>query len=278
MSCSHLRASRTLYFGSPAEQPENAALWREVPMAISIIASTPIHAVLSKPLSAGWNRIPGIKVSGTSVTIRPAEFFFEYSEPRWVVCDWELVEQVLLGRGETSEATYEQRVADFVHEHGRTVDAGADVLRVAEQVYGYLFRAEHLDDSGVRSLGVDEFHLDVLRQMGIIMALNRVELSGQLSVVSPAWFFPVCSKKVFDLDQRTADMIDELYHGTFFNEKRRVESVLAHAALGGRLVHGCQSVPDMAGGCVVAYGTDINAFYANLRLLKQDWIEKIASY
>jgi len=28
--------------------------------------------------------------------------------------------------------------------------------------------------------------------------------------------------------------VDEFYHGTFFNEKRRVEYVLAHAALGGR--------------------------------------------
>lgn len=241
----------------------------------TISPAAPIKTVLAKPLSAGWNKIPGISVSGRTVTIRPAEFFFEYSQPRWVLSDWELVERNLLGQGETSEATFEQRVADFVQMHGREVADGAEVLRVAEKVYAYLFRAAHLNDSGVRSLGVDEFHLDVLSEMGIVMALNRVELTGQLSVVSPAWFFPVCSKKVFELDQKTAGMIDELYHGTFFNEKRRVESVLAHAALGGRLVHGCQSVPDMAGGCVVAYGTDINAFYENLRSLKQDWIDKI---
>lgn len=242
------------------------------------IMSAPIEVVLARPLSLGWNKVPGISVSGTRVTIHPAEFFFEYTEPQWVLCDWDLVRQELLGRGETSDATYEQRVADFVHRYGRKVEDGAEVLCVAEAVYTYLFRPAHLDDPGVRSLGVDEFHLDVLRQMGTVMALNRVELNGQLSVVSPAWFFPVCSKKVFNLDQHTAELIDELYHGTFFNEKRRVESVLAHAALGGRLVHGCQSVPDMAGGCVVAYGTDINAFYDNLRGLKQDWIDQIEKY
>ena len=43
-------------------------------------------------------------------------------------------------------------------------------------------------------------------------------------------------------------------------------------------MHGCQAVPDMAGGCVVAYGTDINAFHDNLRRLKQDWIDQIEKY
>lgn len=56
-------------------------------MTTSIISSAPIEAVLSKPLSAGWNKVPGIGLSGATVTINPAEFFFEYSEPRWVLCD-----------------------------------------------------------------------------------------------------------------------------------------------------------------------------------------------
>lgn len=241
----------------------------------TIVASTPIEVSLDRPLSDAWNRIPGMTVSGQDVRIEPDQFFFRYANPTWVVANWPLTRDTLLGRIETAAETYEQRVADFVGEHGATVTDGAEVLRVAEQVYSYIFRTDHLDDAGVRALGVDEFHLEVLRQMGIIMALNRVELNGELSVVSPAWFFPVCSKKVFGLDEPAAAMIDELYHGTFFNEKRRVESVLAHAALGGRLVHGCQSVPDMAGGCVVAYGTDIDAFYANLRGLKQEWIEAV---
>lgn len=246
-------------------------------MATQVVAA-PIEAELGNPLSPGWNRIPGIQVNGTSVRIEPAEFFFEYREPHWLLCDWDEVQLELLGRVETSSATYEQRVSDFVTARGCRTEDGGEVLRVADRVYAHLFRAGQLDDPGVRALGVDESHLDILREMGTVMALNRVELDGQLSVVSPAWFFPVCSKKVFDLDDRTTELIDELYHGTFFNEKRRIESVLAHAALGGRLVHGCQSVPDMAGGCVVAYGTDIDAFHANLRHLKQKWIEEIEQY
>jgi hypothetical protein len=43
----------------------------------------------------------------------------------------------------------------------------------------------------------------------------------------------------------------EVYHSTWFNESRRIESVKAHAALGGRLVHGCQSVPNQSGGACV---------------------------
>jgi hypothetical protein len=69
--------------------------------------------------------------------------------------------------------------------------------------------------------------------------------------------------------------VDELYHGTFFDESRRAESVRAHAALGGRLVHGCSSVPCMAGGCVVPFGTDITRFRSELDLLKGEWMDRI---
>lgn len=73
------------------------------------VTSTPIEAVLAtplSPLSPGWNKIPGISVSGRRVTIHPAEFFFEYTEPQWVLCDWDLVRRELLGRGETRYSTY----------------------------------------------------------------------------------------------------------------------------------------------------------------------------
>lgn len=56
------------------------------------------------------------------------------------------------------------------------------------------------------------------------------------------------------LDDATGAMLDEVYHSTWFNEYRRVESIKAHAALGGRLVHGCQSVPNQSGGACVPYG------------------------
>jgi hypothetical protein len=73
------------------------------------------------------------------------------------------------------------------------------------------------------------------------MALNKVELTGHIANVGPCWFFPVATSVVVNFPDEEARALDELYHGTWFNEYRRVESVLAHAALGGRLVHGCQA-------------------------------------
>jgi hypothetical protein len=70
--------------------------------------------------------------------------------------------------------------------------------------------------------------------------------------------------------------LDELYHGTWFNEARRVESIKAHAALGGRLVHGCQSVPNQSGGVVAPYGCDIARFSRELAGLKHGWRTQIA--
>jgi hypothetical protein len=58
-------------------------------------------------------------------------------------------------------------------------------------------------------------------------------------------------------------------------EARRIESVKAHAALGGRLVHGCQSQVDMRGGCVVPYGVDLTEFRRELRAFGDDWIERV---
>ena len=67
------------------------------------------------------------------------------------------------------------------------------------------------------------------------------------------------------------ERVDELYHGGFFNETRRVESIKAHAALGGRLVHGCQSSPNMSGGVVAPYGLDVAQFTTELNAFKDDW-------
>ncbi len=147
------------------------------------------------------------------------------------------------------------------------------MLATAWQVYSYLFRDEHLADPGLA--GVTPRMLRMLRECGTIMSLNRVELTGHISVAGPAWMFPATSCVVFDLDEAAAGLLDELYHGTFFNEPRRIESVKAHAALGGRLVHGCQSVPNQSGGCVVPYGTDIAAFTAELAKFKNEWIGQI---
>lgn len=235
-----------------------------------------IKAQLDKPLSSDWNKVPGITVEGRSVRVDPGQYFFRYDNPSWIVCDWEAVRQQLLTAVEESNLALEQATLEFVRHHGVTTDDGGRVLRTAEQVYAHVFRAEHLDDPGLDGLTLE--HLRILREMGIMMALNRVELSGTISNVGPAWFFPVCSRQVFGLDDTTANMIDELYHGTFFNESRRVESVKAHAALGGRLVHGCQSAPDQSGGCVVPFGADIAAFTTELDGLKGEWMERIRRF
>lgn len=117
----------------------------------------------------------------------------------------------------------------------------------------------------------------MLREMGTMMSLNRVELTGSITTVGPAWFFPITAQVVYGLSEAEGAALDELYHGGFFNEYRRIESVKAHAALGGRLVHGCQSAPDQSGGCVVPYGTDMAQFQAELNGFKRQWMNAICA-
>ena len=73
-------------------------------------------------------------------------------------------------------------------------------------------------------------------------------------------------------------MLDEVYHGGWFNEYRRIEGIKAHTALGGRLVHGCQSVPDQSGGVVAPYGTSMADFAVELAGMKSEWIEQVESH
>jgi len=235
-----------------------------------------IEATLETPLSPQWNKVPGISVSGRRVCITPEEYFFCYEDPSWILCNWDKVEREMLHTEESEQISYEQRTLDFVRDNGYRANNGGEVLETAEKVYKYIFRDEHLNDPGLAD--VTPRHLQILREMGTIMALNRVELTGHISNVGPAWFFPLCSQRVYELDEEQAHLVDELYHGTFFNEPRRVESVKAHAALGGRLVHGCQSSPNMSGGCVVAYGTDIAGFYRELQAFKAGWMDRIRRF
>ncbi|MFC5183199.1 hypothetical protein [Actinomadura harenae] len=116
-----------------------------------------------------------------------------------------------------------------------------------------------------------------LVEMGVMMALNRVELSGEISNVGPAWMFGEAAHVVYGLGTEEAELIDELYHGSWFNEPRRVEQVKAHVALGGRLIHGCQSGTEvnMAGGCVAPFGVDIAAFRRELNAFRDAWVEQV---
>jgi hypothetical protein len=232
-----------------------------------------VQATVPGSLSETWNRLDGVTVDGNTVTLDPERYFFRYGNPSWLVCDWDAVRSHLLDVTETPEMTLEQQVLDFVRQYGRTTTDPAEVLSVAWHVYAYLFRDDHLADPDLTD--VNPLHLRILREVGTVMSLNRVELTGHISNVGPAWFFGDTARVVFDLTVEETMALDELYHGGFFNEARRVESIKAHAALGGRLVHGCQSAPNQSGGVVAPYGVDVTRFHADLATFKAEWRQRI---
>ncbi|MEU8954999.1 hypothetical protein AB0C93_11910 [Streptomyces sp. NPDC048518] len=240
----------------------------------STAESKPFSVTLPEAFTPEWSRIDGITVDGHTVAVDPGKYFFRYENPTWVLADWDLVRAELLDVAETSEQAVEQRALEFVKAHGQLTGDPAKVLEVGYEVAAYLFRDEYV---GVGGLDVTERELKALREATTIMALNRVEVDGHLSNVGPCWFFPVATSVVFGFDEDEGERVDELYHGGWFNETRRRESVLAHAALGGRLVHGCQASADMAGGCVLAYGTDLVGFRAELASLRHDWMDRVTA-
>lgn len=229
---------------------------------------------LPEAFTETWNRIDGITVTGHTISVNPGQYFFRYENPSWLLADWDLVRSELLDAAETSEQAIEQRALEFVQAHGKLTHDPAKVLKTAYEVAAYLFRDEYVD---VGNLDVTERELKALREATTIMALNRVEVDGHLSNVGPCWFFPVATSVVFDFTEDQGKKVDELYHGGWFNETRRRESVLAHAALGGRLVHGCQASADMMGGCVLAYGTDLDRFRTELGEMKTGWMDRVAA-
>ncbi|MFI0481756.1 hypothetical protein [Actinomadura sp. 9N215] len=239
--------------------------------------TAPIRVVFPEEFHSGWNRIDGVAVEGNNLTIHPDAYFFRYENPSWIVCDWEHVKAGLLDVRETPTEAIEQKALDFVQTYGRTTDDAATVLGVAWQVNAWMFRDEITAEPGMAALGVKPVHARMLRETSTLMALNRVELSGRISNVGPAWMFPVACKVVYGLDEPEARLVDELYHGTWFDESRRVEAVKANAALGGKLVHGCQSSADMRGGAIVPFGVDMTEFRRELRDFGDDWISRVES-
>jgi hypothetical protein len=229
----------------------------------------PIEVEMPEAFSPGWNRLDGVTAQGRWLTIDTSRYFYRYENPAWLLCRWEDVRRDLLEASELPTVALEQQVLDYIRANGRRTTDPAEVLATAWQVYAYLFRDDLLADPDLAD--VDSRSLRMLRELGTIMALNRVELSGEITNVGPAWFFADVAQVVFGLDDSDCTRLDDLYHGGFFNEPRRVESVRAHAALGGRLVHGCQSGPDLSGGVVAAYGTDIARFNAALGAFKHKW-------
>ncbi|GAA1649145.1 hypothetical protein [Actinoplanes couchii] len=235
-----------------------------------------ITAYLPDAFDPRWNRLPGITVAGTRITIDPADYFFRFENSSWLVIDWETVKAELLHVEETETATVEQIALDFVRTHARPARDAGEVLTIAYQVYSYLFRDEHLAALGLPAVTAE--HLRMLREAATFMALNKIELDGHISNVGPCWFFPSDTGVVFDLSKTEGQMLDEVYHGGWFNEYRRIEAIKAHTALGGRLVHGCQSAPNQSGGVVAAYGTSMARFAVELAGMKDEWIQQVEAH
>jgi hypothetical protein len=241
---------------------------------VTTIDTAAITVVLPEEFDERWSRLPGIQVDGRRITIESAEYFFRFESHTWLVADWELVNSQLLNTDETTENAVEQLALDFIKAHAAPTSDAARVLATAYEVYAYLFRDEHLASLGLSQITAE--HLRMLREAATLMALNKVELDGHVSNVGPCWFFPAATSVVFDLDDEMGGLLDEVYHGGWFNEHRRIESIKAHAALGGRLVHGCQSVPDQSGGVVAPYGASMTAFRTDLA--KTGWIKQIYAH
>lgn len=245
-------------------------------MPASTIAPALITAEMPGTLDPRWSRLPGIQVDGRSVTISPADYFFRFGSCSWLVTDWETVRDGLLPVTETAKEAIEQATLEFIRANARTTTDPAEVLGIAWHVYSHLFREELLPVADLEHIGPAE--LQMLREAATFMALNRVRDDGSIANVGPCWFFPAATGVVFDLDEQAGQQLDEAYHGTWFNETRRIESIKAHAALGGRLVHGCQSVPNQSGGAVMPYGASIDRFRQDLEEFRDEWLAAVRSY
>jgi hypothetical protein len=240
---------------------------------ISTTAPPLVRLELPEPFDARWNRVQGITVNGPSITLDPSAYFFRFDSASWLLCDWETVKRDLLTMAETSDTALEQIVLDFININGRPTNDAAEVMATAWRVYSHVFRDELLPVAGLEEIGPAE--LRMLREAGTFMALNKVELDGSISNVGPCWFAPAMAAAVFGLSDEMSKLLDEAFHGTWFNESRRVESVKAHAALGGRLVHGCQGSANQSGGACVPYGASIDHFRDSLSGFRDEWLAAV---
>lgn len=226
-------------------------------------------------LDPRWEIIPGITVKDEAIEINPEEYFFRYENPQWKYVDWETVQNNWESLNESSDKSLEQKCLEFISKNAHSTNDPSVILENSEKVYSFLFDRERVNIGGKDNIP-DNF-LQILKEASTLMSLNRVELSGHASNVGPAWFFPIASQKVFNLSDEESMQLDELYHGGFYTESRRVDGIKAHVALGGRLVHGCQSAADMAGGCVLEYGANIQGFHNDLASFRDNWISMIKS-
>jgi hypothetical protein len=214
----------------------------------------------------GWNRIPGIRVDGDDLEIT-LEYFIRREDVLWDYVPWEVVQAYWGEIGESEDFALEQSALAFIRRHKISTDRLETVLENAEKVYSFLFDSTRLAaHEDLRS--VSDADLRVLRESSTLCAINRVNTAGRITTIGPAWYFAQCARVVYGLDAAAEARVDELFHGGFFNGPRLRDQVRAHTALAGKLVHGCQGSGHGSGGCVVAYGTDLDVMQSELLALR----------
>lgn len=206
----------------------------------------------------------------------PTFFFWRYDDPIWNYIEWDIVKANWDSLDGDSDTTTEQKCLEFVKRHATVTTDPSKILSVASKLY------ENLFNFTPRSLlafpSINESHVDILREMSILMSLNKVSQDGLIQNVSPAWFFPIACKRVFDLSKQEAEDIDNLYHSSMLYFGSQNDWLKAHTALGGILLHACQSVPDLRGGVVCAYGTNRKALAMDFDAHADEWINEMNSW
>lgn len=233
----------------------------------SIISFTP-----KRSFHAGWGKIAGIRLIDTTIQIAPDQYFERYEDPSWNYVPWERVQAHWSELSETPDRAIEQACLEFIRDHAQQTSDASVILENAEQVYSFVFNESILNE--IQDLDhVTAHDLRVLRESSILCALNKVDLSGRITNIGPAWYFAQCARAVFELSADDERRVDELFHGGFVNGLRLREQTRAHVALGGKLVHGCQSSGNGAGGCVVSYGTDTLVMQSELLNLRPRFLQ-----
>jgi hypothetical protein len=223
----------------------------------------------------GWNNIPGLAVEGHRLVIEPGDYFERFEEPWWHFVPWREVQARWEALEETAHKSLEQCCLEFIEENKLWTEDPAQVLANAEAVYSFVFDEGRL--KAMPDVTFESNDLRILRESSVLCALNKVDLTGHITNIGPAWYFAQTARKVYGLTNREEIRVDELFHGGFFNGLRQRDQVKAHTALAGKLVHGCQSSGHGSGGCVVSFGTNLSQMQRELLTLRPKFLNLLES-
>jgi len=228
------------------------------------------------PFYDGWNKIQGLTVRDGNLIINMGEYFERLEDPTWTYVPWGKVQKAWDILVESPEIALEQACLTYISQNSEITTDPNVVLSNAENVYSYLFNEDRIKEhEDLQS--VTPKALRVLRESSILCALNKVDTTGHICNIGPAWYFAQCSELVYSLTSAEASEVDELFHGGFFNGPRLRDQVRAHVALAGKLVHGCQGSGYGSGGCVANYGTNIDQMQCELLELRPHFLSLLSS-